>query len=599
MPASAQYHVILDGQGYIVDVDKYLRSLSKPFAPKTRSGATTYGDLSLQAAWAQQDWRGGFGYPEYNATITNRFGDATGIDPSFGDVRLGRATSQVHAPGPTDIYALAVYQGNIYAISGASGAIYVSTDGGANWSTAFTAGPTSLKSIALYNGWLIVGSGSSGVLIKYDGTTWTDPWHTISGSPTAVRSMFAYTPAGTPYLFCGASLTASTSKLVRITAAPAETLIHLVKLPHIDAIYTHAGKLWYAGLEDTNGARGELWQHDGTNSTYIDQLTDNGITSFAEFNTELWAGSRTRGKLWTVTGAGLKQQFSIPEVAMSGSPPDYTKAIRAITVDGGKLFFPVVDAKGLGFYQFDGTGWVRIATAAIGTEPRGIIAFNQDIFFTSQDATGGRIYRATRTYPLTGELITSWFDADLGSIEKLFTRVTIAHAPLAANEAIAVAYALNDSATWTTLGTSDTDNETWATFTFPSATRGRRIRFRFTLTLTTQTATPKLRDVVLEFNLGLPGITGTGLKSEWDVTVLMEGDAQVPLIRLDQSAEPLSALALSNALWTTAAKNQSVSFTDMDAVVRTVYVNDVEESPARISDRITFSRRGRVRLLEA
>ena len=59
MPASPKYHVILDGQGYLIDEASYRKSVAPPFAPKQRSGDAGFPDLAVTSVWDQEDWRGG------------------------------------------------------------------------------------------------------------------------------------------------------------------------------------------------------------------------------------------------------------------------------------------------------------------------------------------------------------------------------------------------------------------------------------------------------------------------------------------------------------------------------------------------------------
>src|SRR5437763_15732288 len=182
MPASALYHVILDGQGYLIDEQSYRRSVAPAFGPKQRQGDALYGDLAFGGAWLQDSWVPGFGYLERDPAFPNRWADGNAIDTSYGDIRAGRSFSVAGSNIAT--YAMAAYQGTLYAIAESSGHVYSSTTG-ASWSDTkdlnTVSAVTSLRTITVYNGLLIIGAGDSGKLFSFDGTTWS-LWTTITNA---------------------------------------------------------------------------------------------------------------------------------------------------------------------------------------------------------------------------------------------------------------------------------------------------------------------------------------------------------------------------------------------------------------------------------
>ena len=94
-PPLGLYDVILDRQGYMIDPETYRGRQKAQLAPKTRVGDAGFGDLAGSSAWAQSDFSGGFGYPEWDPEHPTRFADGTAIDISYGDLRPGRALSLV------------------------------------------------------------------------------------------------------------------------------------------------------------------------------------------------------------------------------------------------------------------------------------------------------------------------------------------------------------------------------------------------------------------------------------------------------------------------------------------------------------------------
>lgn len=605
MPASPVYDVILDGQGYMIDLESYRGQDPSQFAPKTRVGDAGFGDLARGSSWAQSAWGGGFGFLEWDVQHQDRFADGSSIDPSYGDVRCGRPLASVLA---ADIYAFAYYKGSLYGITTGDDKVYTSTDG-ISWSqsvdlstAAIGSTATSLRSIWTHAQYLLVGSGSGGQIFSFDGTTWA-LYLTIPNA-TAIRAgaQVAFTNLNVAYSYVSAAdvdgtvptpvatLGASTLFPVQNATLVGGTLI--ASYQYIDAILQVGGTTYVAAVSETNSVSGALFALTGTTAsptvTLVQKLPDNAISSFFVYHGDVLAGSRTGGIIWKVTESGLEQVFQLPELAMPGTPPAYTEPIRGMASNRDRLYVPFTDLVGPSIYQFDGVGWVRFATGGSGA-PRSVAAFNDALLL----ATATAVYRAAATYQTGGTLITPWFDADLASIEKPLARAVITHAPLATGQSIAVDYALDDATGWTALGTSSTVGASTATFLFPTAIKGRRIRFRFTLALTTNTATPKLRSVVMDYRLA------PDLKKEWQFQALLQGSAQYPLIRADDSDEPLTGGQLSDALWASRAKKQALAFTDIDGEARTVWFEGLTEEVDREFIRARQATRGIVRLVEA
>ena len=85
----------------------------------------------------------------------------------------------------------------------------------------------------------------------------------------------------------------------------------------------------------------------------------------------------------------------------------------------------------------------------------------------------------------------------------------------------------------------------------------------------------------------------------WTLGVLLEGTAELPLITLDGANEPLTGTQLTSALWSAAESTGPVTLVDLDGASYAVYVTDVREEMAQLSQRRGYQRLGIVSLVEA
>jgi hypothetical protein len=107
------------------------------------------------------------------------------------------------------------------------------------------------------------------------------------------------------------------------------------------------------------------------------------------------------------------------------------------------------------------------------------------------------------------------------------------------------------------------------------------------------TSTPVLYEVTVSYQLS------PTLKREWEFAALLEGTSELPLVTLDNEAEPRTGAELSAALWALKAGTGPLTLIDLDGVSRTVWFVELEEKPAERSQRLGYSTRGLCRLVEA
>jgi hypothetical protein len=590
-----QYHVTLDSQGYILDLVTYEKSVATPFAPQQRDGDPGYGDLAQASIWSQADWSGGVDTRDYDPARPTGYFVGTPLLATGGPAEPGVELSSAFAPASvTDLWRFDVYNNRLYCIRGDGTNVYESSNATA-WSSVYApAGPSAWRSIGRFDNLLLVGSSSNGEVHRYNGTAWAS-WGTVGGSPTGIHAIREWwTSYASRLAYLGVTKSSGRASLYSASTAPTFTEIAETPYDRIEALEAWDGALWIGAVSDTNGHRGALYRYTASSFALVQALDDNAPTSFAVFDNRLYAASATRGKVWQVTTAGLEEVFQIPDVVGVGGISAYALDVRQLLVFNDRLYLSVVDANGLGVWCWDGIGWHNVAAGGAGQEPRGIGALNGIVCLSNKSNAGARIHTLSTTAFQSGAvLITQWFNAGLPSATKAAVRATVRHEALASGESITLEYEVDESGTWTSLVTSDTDGARAKTASFAAATTFTRIRFRVTWTMSAATASPQLQELVLEYD-----VVPTP-KARWTFDVFLEGTAELPLITLDQAADPKSGAQLADTLWASKAKLYPLAFTDLDGEIKTVYLRDIREHVAPISQRQGLSTRARVTLVEA
>jgi hypothetical protein len=171
----------------------------------------------------------------------------------------------------------------------------------------------------------------------------------------------------------------------------------------------------------------------------------------------------------------------------------------------------------------------------------------------------------------------------------------VVHAALVSGQSIELQYQLENTGSWTSLGTSSTVGATTATFSFSGTVTGLVVGLRVMLTAASSAASPALYDVLVRYALS------PATKREWVFSALFEGTAELPLITEDQSAASQTGAQMSAAVWALyqASPRVPVTFVDLDGSSATVYLVELVEKAAERSQRRGLSTRGNVRLVEA
>jgi hypothetical protein len=595
------YHVTLAGQGLLVDLQSYQRTLADPFAPKTSSGDRGYGDLRDEIAVLIDDWSGGEGFTRHEDDEPGRYRRGPGLDPwsELGALRQGPFINFVTlggaAPGPGPMVA-------------ALGKLFYGVDGGkcASWDGAASATPFTLvtggnvASMAEYGGKLYIGKTGNGSIATWDGAVFTDVFITLPAPVTAVYSMGVFYRGSVAYLYLvGEAPTGC--RIYYTDGAALSTLRYVLNEPSCRAQPQVIGtRAVFCGTQLGAGARtgvytlrdsagSELWEF----TTSVDgvSLLCGSVLGDASYLAGQ-RGTSTYPVLYRWRDGDIEPlRHTLTESGYAGG------ALSAMTTGRGGVWLGFGNATDAALKRFDGEAWSEpypTAAFAGGGRPLSLGWFGGDLYMLSA-TTGWFLHRfRSDLYQATATLETGLIDVRLPGVTKVFRSVTVNHAALAAGQSVQVLYKLEDTGAWVNLGTNNTVGSAAATFTFGAAVTAKLIAFQVVLTGGAGASAP-----VRFFSLEMRCRAAAGAKRVWQFECLIEGTAALPLITLDGTASPQTGEALSAALWGIAGQAGPLTYVDLDGVSRSVWLLEYQEKGAKMSQRLGTQLRGSVKLLEA
>jgi hypothetical protein len=596
------YHVTLAGQGLLLDLQSYRRSLADPFAPKTSSGARTYGDLRDEIAVLIDDYSGGEGFTRFDVDEPGRYRAGPGLDPwtEAGSVRQGASNGVINVTTATPAPAPMVSAlGKLYF--GSQGGQGISWDGAALASAFTLATGGQVASLAEYQGKLYIGKTGNGSIATWDGAVFTDVFITLPAPVTAVYSMGVFYRGSVAYLYLvgeapggcrvyytdGAALSALRYQLNEPSCRVAPQVIG-TRAVFCGVRTGVGGKTGVYTLRDSGGS--ELWEF----TTSIDGVTLLGGSVLGDASYLVgYRGATSYPVVYRWRDGNIEPlRHTLGDSGYAGPQ------LGAVATGSGGVWIGFGDGSSGGFKRFDGEAWSEPLALAGGSgfgAPLSAAWFGGDLYAMLLNGVIGRVqrYRGDQ-YQASATLETGLIDARLAGVTKVFRSVTINHAALLASQSVQVQYRLEDTGAWTSLGTNSSVGSTTATFLFGAAVTGKLIAFRVILSGPAASSTP-----VRFFSLEMRCRPAPGAKRIWELECLIEGSAQMPMITLDGSNSPQTADQLSGALWGIAGQSGPLTYVDLDGVSRSVWLLSYEEKGARMSQRLGTQLRGAVRLLEA
>lgn len=590
-----QYHVTLNSQGYVLDLDRYKKRVRDPFVTRQSTGAVELADLrGPEQVLVIDDWSGGEGYAVHDPQNPGRYRSGSGVDGYSvpGSLRLGPRIEVVGTSAANDLRCMAAFKSKVYA-GGTNGVVY-SWDG-STFTTAHTvSGTPALVAMAVYLDELFVGNASNGNVDSFSGAAWTGSRFTAAGPVFALQTHYRQ---AAQYLYVGAQA-AGTNGVGRIqfwdnSAISGGQFDPEESLPAILVVVQHelfviasetGGNFAIYSVDNATG--GGAWRRYRVQEGESFPLWSTAHDNAAYF------GDLDGGRLYRWDGRELTLA-----VQLAGPGAGYTGAVIPKSWRGA-IWMGIVDQDAtLALMRYDPkTGAKhRPVTGQQGADWRSAAVWADKLYLGNNQNGAAKLFRVNPAqYGGSGKLISGLIDCGLPGVTKLFRSVTIVTAAMPASHSLQVEYQLEDTGSWTSLGTLSTTNATTATYNFAANTTGRQIAFRLTLTGSAgAVVSPVLYELSLRYT-PRPAVT-----REWELAMVLEGTAELPLVTLDGTPDPQTGAQLTTALWTAAAATGPVTLVDLDGTSYSVYVEDVREEVARISQRKGYQRVGLVRLVEA
>ncbi|HZU06174.1 MAG TPA: hypothetical protein VFB73_09375 [Chloroflexota bacterium] len=594
-----QYHITLNGQGYLVDLRRYRKTAGDAFVARRATGPLSYADLRDISTWAQTTWAEGHAPTPAPADPAPpaRFARAQALDTlTPAALRLAPQAVPIPAWDPTPaaprIHGFLPYRGALFWATAQGGTLTLyRAETEALPPAAFTRAEAAVGGLAVFRNAVWVGAGTTGAVHRWDAGsgTFTTPFTFAGGQ--GVPALAVYTPSGTtPALYLGVKLEAGAQLHVTTDGATSSLLLTL-DYAEPTYLFVFDGALFVAVADA--GGHGLLYRYDGSRWSEVLRLSENWIQAGAPFAGAYYLASGRDNRLWRFDGRALTE-------VLAGHTPSGSR-VRALLPFAGRLYAGLEWAGGAPVRTLaasrTGADWhdlrpQGLAPAGRGVHALGALAGTLYLGEELASGTGARVYRLGGALNPSGTLTTLPLDAGLPALPKAWRRLRAAHLPLAAGESVALAYRLDQTGSFTPLVTNSTAGSTETSGTLPDGTTSRTLELQLTLA-GGGTSSPTVTALLAEYALR------PGVRRAWELEVLLEGTPRAPLRRLDGTPEPLAGAQLSAALWAARAAAAPVPYVDLDGAAYRVWVAEVEEHVAPLPPRDGWQTRARVRLVEA
>ena len=407
-------------------------------------------------------------------------------------------------------------------------------------------------------------------LYSFDGNTWALAKTFATSTEAMINSMAEYAPTTTVKVYLGIGPQAKIYETEDFSTFTLSKDINTPQNPgYVYALKEYNFTLFGAGgrpeFLPSQHYNGFVYTYDTTQWRSLYPFDFTVVRSLEFYDAYLFMGTY-HGHVYVYDTSSLNPIFNFEDQY------NYQVQIMAMKYFDDKLYFALYPQENsnetnVGLWIFDRRGMSLAHTIAGVTGYRCFTVVNGMLMVGTGD--DGYVYKLDpNTYATQGWYQSSYFDANLPSIEKLYNSVTVKHDPLLAGQSIVVYYKFKEGDDWTELGTSDTVDAIEETFSLTTGTYSKKITLKIELNTSDTSASPKLTEVVLQYSLY------PTRKWQWIMRLL----AKKGLMLLDKTAESRTATQIRTDLEGLMGTQQLYEFVDIDGTTYTVLVNDIDQN---------------------
>ena len=540
----------------------YTREEAPQFVNRNASGDSFYRDATFWSHWVQLTWQNGAKQEFFNDA--GRFWKNSATDPTDGEKLLlsqRLETMPTVSVGITKVLGTRDRPYNSMYVGLADGNIYRYPSGNVStqtwaWDTSAVSGEVNffLTDVSA-NGsnllWAGFGTTSASTpapsvglkqLVGAEPGTWSD---VIVDSAAATFAATAMANWGGTY-YVGTNIRGALYSSVDGTAWNLQKEFFTPST--IWALKEYAGFL-FIGLGkpnqgvSTDNYKGALYRYDGTTFSLVSPFDWTEVTALEVYNGTLFIGT-FHGEIFIYDLASLDKLFDIP-----GAP-----RINGFSVFDDKLHIITESNSDGSHWVFDRRGFHR--PTSLSSNTRAILPFYNKLNLGAYSTTIDLYQQDSYVkYNATGTLQTSYFDANLPSLDKLWKETTLQWDSLPDSTSVKIEYKGDESDSFTTLATvSASASSREYTFAFPSGVYDKKLSYQLTLSTSVSTQTPTLRRMITKYRV-MPDFY-----YRWQLGV----DTSEKIQLLDSSYATSSGRDLQSRLLTDKRLKSIVQFKDID-----------------------------------